>query len=116
MKQKRAMSEAAIEPRRERDKNRMNCFIQRKEAEILASGMYARNSTLEGVGYKVKEEEIITVSAKAAGNEAAAWALPNVLNCTIRYQSRSKLLLLPKSNSMTMGNTELKSVSVLLPS
>ena len=74
MKQKRAMLEAAIEPRRERDKNRMNCFIQRKEAEILASGMSARNSTLEGVGYKVKEEEIITVSAKAAGVEAAAWA------------------------------------------
>ena len=32
------------------------------------------NSTLEQLGHKVKEEELIKVSAKAAGNEAATWA------------------------------------------
>ena len=68
------MSEAAIENKRERDRNKMNNFIQRKEAEKLASGMSNRNSALEGAGCKVKEEEIITVSAKAAGDEAATWA------------------------------------------
>jgi hypothetical protein len=52
----------------------MNNFIQRKEAEKLASGMSDRNSALQGAGCKVKEGEIITVSAKAAGDEAATWA------------------------------------------
>jgi hypothetical protein len=74
MKQKRRMSEAAIEKKRERDRNKMNNFIQRKEAEKLASGMLARNSALEEVGCKLEEEEIVTVSAKAAGDEAATWA------------------------------------------
>ena len=36
--------------------------------------MAVRNATLEQLGHKVKEEEIITASAKAAGEEAAAWA------------------------------------------
>ena len=36
--------------------------------------MAVRKATLEQLGHKVKEEKIITVSAKAAGEEAAAWA------------------------------------------
>ena len=36
--------------------------------------MAVRIATLEQLGHKVKEEKIITVSAKAAGEEAAAWA------------------------------------------
>ena len=36
--------------------------------------MAVRNATLEQLAHKVKEEEIIMVSAKAADEEAAAWA------------------------------------------
>ena len=32
------------------------------------------NAALEQLGYKVKEEGIITASAKAAGEEAVTWA------------------------------------------
>ena len=49
--------------------------------------MDVRNATLEQLGYKVKEEEIITASAKAAGDEGVTklqLGLPNVLN---KYQS-----------------------------
>ena len=36
--------------------------------------MAVRNATLEQLAHKVKEEEIIMVSAKAADEEAAVWA------------------------------------------
>ena len=36
--------------------------------------MEVRNTALEKLGYKVIEEEIITASAKSAGDEAATWA------------------------------------------
>ena len=36
--------------------------------------MAVSNANLEQLGPKVKEEEIITVSTKAGGEEAAAWA------------------------------------------
>ena len=36
--------------------------------------MDVHNTALEKLCYKVKEEEIITASAKAAGNEVATWA------------------------------------------
>ena len=36
--------------------------------------MALHNAALEQLGHKIKEEEIITVSAKAAGEEAATWA------------------------------------------
>ena len=32
------------------------------------------NAAPEQLGHKIKEEEIITVSAQAAGDEAASWA------------------------------------------
>ena len=69
------------------------------------------------LGLKVKEEEVITASAKAAGNEAATWAakcaeqkqkIPYVL-CAIRYLSRSKLPLLSKCNSKRISNLNLNS-------
>ena len=108
---KRRMSEAQMEKKTQRDSDRINQFQQKKLAEQLAIGMAVRNATLEQLGHKVKEEEIITVSAKAAGEEAAVW-VPRVLNknnsiphvhSAIRYPSRSKaeskLLLLSKFNS-----------------
>ena len=36
--------------------------------------MAVRNATLEQLYHKVKEEKIIMVFAKAAGEEVAAWA------------------------------------------
>ena len=36
--------------------------------------MALRNAALEQLGHKIKEEEIITVSVKAEGKEAATWA------------------------------------------
>ena len=68
------MSEAQMEKKTQRDSDRINQFQQKKLAEQLAIGMAVRNATLEQLGHKVKEEEIITASAKAAGEEAAAWA------------------------------------------
>ena len=52
------------------------CFNKRtlKRAEELANGLDVRNAALEKLGYKVKEEEIITASAKAADDDAATWA------------------------------------------
>ena len=61
-----------MEKKTQRDSDRINQFQQKKLAEQLAIGMAVRNATLEQLDYKVKEEEIITVSAKAAGEEAAA--------------------------------------------
>ena len=63
-----------MEKKTQRDSDRINQFQQKKLAEHLAIGMAVRNATLEQLGHKVKEEEIITVSAKDAGEEAAAWA------------------------------------------
>ena len=44
------------------------------QAEEMANGMDVRNAALEQLGYTVKEAEIITASAKAAGDKAATWA------------------------------------------
>ena len=52
-------------------------FQRKKRAEELVNGMDVRNAAaaaLEKLGDKVKEEEIIVASAKAAGDEAATWA------------------------------------------
>ena len=68
-------------------------FQQKKWAEELANGMDVCNATLEQLGYKVKEEEIIAASAKAAGDEEATLAAqcteqkPKFPSC-IRYQLR----------------------------
>ena len=65
-----------IPKKTQRGSDRINQFQQKKLAEQLAIGMAVRNATLEQPIHKdcdkVKEEEIITVSAKAAGEEAAA--------------------------------------------
>ena len=73
MKTKRRMSETQIEKKQQRDTDRLNCFQQNKRAEELACGMAVRNAKLEQLGHKVEDQELITISAKAAGDEAAAW-------------------------------------------
>ena len=49
-------------------------FQQRKQAEELTNGMALHNTALEQLDHKIKEEEIIMVSAQAAGDEAASSA------------------------------------------
>ena len=52
---------------------------QKKLADERANGMDVGNAAIKQLSYKVKEQEIITAHAKAAGDEAATWAA-NVLN------------------------------------
>ena len=101
----------------------MQNYVSTKEAgRRLANGMDVRNTDLEKLGYKVTEAEIITDSAKAAGDETAtnvqdkSQGFPHV-RCAILYPSRSKLLLLAKFSSKPerISNLILKSTSVLLP-
>ena len=61
------MNETQIEKKAQKEANRINQFQQRKLAEELTSGMALCNAALEQLCYKIKEEEIITVSAKAEG-------------------------------------------------
>ena len=68
------MSEKQIEKKAQREADRLDQFQQRKRAEELTNGMALRNAALEQLGHKIKEEEIITVSVQAAGDEAASWA------------------------------------------
>ena len=49
-------------------------FQHRKRAEELTNGTVLRIAALEQLGYKIKEKAIITVSAKAEGEEAATLA------------------------------------------
>ena len=63
-----------MEKQRLKSDLRMTMFQEKKRAEELANGMDVRNAALQKLGYKVKEEAIITASAKAAGDEAATWA------------------------------------------
>ena len=88
--------------------------------------MFAMQNSRSSATKSKKKKKIITAPAKAAGDETATWA-PNALNknqsfphvlCAnqVRYQSRSKLLLLSKCNSMRISNLNLKSASIqLLP-
>ena len=69
------MNKTQIEKKAQRKANRIDQFQQRKRAEELTNGMVLRNAALEQLGHKIKEEEIITVSAKAEGEEAASWGL-----------------------------------------
>ena len=87
----------------EKKADRIDQFQQRKRAEELTNlngigRMALRNAALEQLGHKIKEEEIITVSAKAEGEKSATWAakcagqnnsIPHVL-CAILYPSHSK--------------------------
>ena len=68
------MSEKQIEKKVQREACRIDQFQQKKRAEELTNGMILRNAALQQLGHEIKEEEIITVSAQATGDEAAAWA------------------------------------------
>ena len=72
--QKKAVSANQSHKQRLKSNLRRTMFQQKKRAEELANGMDVRNATLEQPCNKVKEEEIITASAKAAGDEDATWA------------------------------------------
>ena len=82
------MNEKQIEKKAQREADRIDQFQQRKRAEELTNGMELRNSALEQLGHKIKEEEVITVSAQAAGDEAAAWAA-NCAEKKYQYPSRT---------------------------
>ena len=75
--------------------------------------------TLEQLCYKVKEEEIITASAKAASDKAATWAA-KCAEQKQKHPSRAFWLLgirratSSSCNSKRTSNLNLKSVSVLL--
>ena len=108
------MNETRIEKKAQRDADRLEQYQQRKRAEELANGMVLRNAVLEQLGHKIKEEEIITVSAKAEGEEAATYGLPNVLNrnnsipqvlCAILYLSHSELPRLSKWKSKRIAQS-----------
>ena len=73
-KKKKAVSTKQMEKQRLKSDLRRTMFQQKKRAEELADGMAVRNAALEQLGYKVKEEEIESSTAKEAGNEAATWA------------------------------------------
>ena len=49
-------------------------FQQKKLSEELANGMDVCNTALNQLGYKVKDEDNIPASAKAAGDKVGAWA------------------------------------------
>ena len=66
------MNETQIEKKAQREANRIDQFQQRKLAEELMNDMALHNAALEQLGHKIKEEEIITVSVQAAGDEAAS--------------------------------------------
>ena len=68
---KKAVSANQMDKQRVKSNLRRTMFQQMKRAEDLANGMDVRNTASEKLGYKVIEEEIITASAKAAGDEAA---------------------------------------------
>ena len=73
MKPKRRMNETQIDKKAQREANRIDQFQQRKQAEELTNGMALRNAALKPLAHKIKEEEIITVTAKAEGEKAVTW-------------------------------------------
>ena len=68
------MSATQIQKKSQRDRDRIQKNSTKKKTEELVNGMAVRNAILEQLGHKVEEEELIQISAKAAGDEAAAWA------------------------------------------
>jgi hypothetical protein len=68
------MSATQIQKKSQRDRDRIQKISTKKKTEELVNGMAVRNAILEQLGHKVEEEELIQISAKAAGDEAAAWA------------------------------------------
>ena len=70
--QQKAVPVNQMEKQRPKSSLHRTMFQQKKLAEEVANGMDVLNAGFEQIGYKVKEEEIITASAKAAGDKAAA--------------------------------------------
>ena len=76
--------------------------------------MDVRNTALEKLGYKVIEEEIITASAKAAGDEAATWATkcaeqePKFPSRTLCYSVSVALQAPPASKIEQQENQQLE--------
>ena len=65
VKPKRRMNETQIEKKAKGEASRIDQFQQRKRAEELTNGMALCNAALEQLVYKIKEEQIITDSAKS---------------------------------------------------
>ena len=92
--QKKAVSANQMENQRLKSDLCRTMFQHKMRAEELANGMDVRNAlntALKQLGYKVKEEEIMMASAKAAGDEAVAWTAecaeqkPEFLSRTLCY-------------------------------
>ena len=89
-------------------------FQQKKRAEELANGMDVRNTALEKLCYKVKEEEIITASPKAASDEVATWAAkcaeqkPKFPSSALCYSVSVALRALPVVKMQQQENQQLE--------
>ena len=99
------MSETQIEKKAQREASRIDQFQQRKRAEELTNGMALRNAALQQLGHEIKGEEIITVSAQAAGEEAAAWAAQCAEQ---KYQFPSRTLCYSVSLALQAPQSNLK--------
>ena len=66
MKPRKRTNDLQIEKKAQREANRIYQVQQRKLGKELTNGMALRNAALEQLAHKINEEEIITVSAKAA--------------------------------------------------
>ena len=91
------MNEKQIEKKAQREAYRLDQFQQRKRAEELTNGI-TLNAALELVGNEFKEEEIITVSAQAAGDKAASWAA-KCAEQNHQYPSRTLCYSVPRTPS-----------------
>ena len=121
---KKAVSANQKDKQRVKNDLRRTMFQQKKRAEDLANGMDVRNTALEKLGYKVIEEEIITATAKAAGDRdgAATSAAkcaeqkPKFSSRTLCYSVAVALQAPPTSKiqQQEISNLNLKSASVLL--
>ena len=69
---KKAVSANRMNKQQVKSDLRRTMFQQKKRAEDLANGMDVYNTAFEKLGYKVIEEEIITATAKAAGDRDGA--------------------------------------------
>ena len=74
-------------------------FQQRKRAEGLTNGMVLRDAALEQLGHKITEDVIITVSAKAEGEEAATWAAECAEKKQKNFSRNSVQFCIPRTTS-----------------
>ena len=120
--QEKAVSANIMEKQRLKSDLPRTMFQQKKRAEKLANGKDVLNAALEKLGYKVKKKRSSRPLQRLQATKLRL-GLPNALNknqsfphvlCAIRYQSRSKLLLLSKCNSKRISNLKMKSASVQL--